>query len=120
MLELRGAARFQARVEHGAISSGGRIGARQMRGAPRRKLFLPTMMRLDGEPVRVHLLDLSCSGAQVHRAAPPAVGTTIQIDCGGQLRSARVVRRQGDRFGVQFLIPLSEAQVEAAVTRREA
>lgn len=107
-------------MEHGAESStGGLAGARQRRVAPRRKLFLPTEMRVGGKAERVHLLDLSRSGAQVHHAAPPAIGAIIQIDCGGQLRSAHVVRRQGARFGVQFVIPLSEAQVEAAIARRE-
>lgn len=88
---------------------------RLLRATPRFKLFQPTEMRVGPERVRVHLLDLSATGAMVHHTEPPAIGAVIQLDCAGATRLARVMRWEGKRFGVQFLAPLTEAQVAAAV-----
>ncbi len=90
----------------------------KLRAAPRRKLFLPTRMRAGGEWLRVHLLDLSSTGAQVHHSKPPQAGRLVQLECGSVTRSARVVRCEGERFGIQFTMPLTDAQVEAVVAGR--
>jgi len=80
---------------------------------PRIKLFEPSEMLVGAEVARVHLLDLSTGGAQLHRrAAPPPVGAMVQLACGGtRFRLARVTWARGNRFGVAFTMPLSERQV---------
>ncbi len=109
---------LEGRVNPGARTSiGDTLDPRLRRAKPRRKLFLPSAMRIGTQAFRVHLLDLSETGAQVHHPAPPPIGTTVLLDCGSERRFARVVRRDGARFGVQFTVPLSDAQVEAAVSR---
>jgi hypothetical protein len=89
-----------------------------LRASARRKLFLPTSMQARGDRVRVHLLDLSCTGAQVHHAEPPPVGTLVSLDCGSCARLARVIRSSGTRFGVQFVMPLSSFEIESVLNLR--
>jgi hypothetical protein len=90
---------------------------RHTRATPRLKVFEPAEMRVGLTTERVHLLDLSFGGALVHSVAPPAVGATVRIACAGTTRLARVVRRDGDRFGVQFMLPLTKDQLAAAMSR---
>lgn len=96
-------------------STAGTADKQLLRARPRRKIFYPTQMRIGLWNARVHLLDLSASGALVHCATPIAMGTLIRIECAGMARSARVVWSEGERFGVQFFAPLSDAQVDAAL-----
>jgi hypothetical protein len=102
--------------EAGLISGG--VLDEQSRAKPRHKLFLPTAMLVGAERVRVHLLDLSASGAQVHFTNPPRLGTLVQIECAGALRMARVARCDGERFGIQFLTPLKNIEIEQATSQR--
>ena len=90
----------------------------QSRAKPRHKLFLPTTMLVGAEKFRVHLLDLSASGAQVHFTIPPPLGALVQIECAGALRMARVARRDGERFGIQFLTPLRNIEIEQVTSQR--
>jgi len=39
----------------------------------------------------------------------------VDIDCAGSSLRARVVRRDGARFGLQFLVPLTEAWLADAI-----
>lgn len=77
------------------------------------KTFQPATLVADGEAVRVHLLDLSGTGAQAHATALPPEQALVRIECGGIIRKARVRWRQGNRFGLQFDVPLSPAQLDA-------
>ena len=91
------------------------------RATPRLKVFEPTAMHdHGGEAVKVHLLDLSATGALVHAAVAPPSGARVQIDCGGAMRTARVVWANGQRFGVAFTMPMTERQVEETVAHRQA
>ena len=87
------------------------------RAQARLKLFQPTTMRGPAGEARAHLLDLSSTGALVHAAAPPMVAARVQIGCGGEMRAGRVVWVRGNRFGVTFAVPLTPAQVAAAVAQ---
>jgi hypothetical protein len=84
---------------------------RSLRGQPRRKIFQPVDMQAAGQAVRAHLLDLSASGALVHSTTPPAPGTPLRLTIGGAVRTARVVWRDGVRFGIAFALPLDAADV---------
>lgn len=86
-----------------------------LREYARLKVFQPTEIRVGGVRVRAHVLNISATGALVHYAAPLAVGTFIQIDCGGAVKSARVIRCDDQRCGVQFIVPLTQAQLLTAV-----
>jgi len=59
---------------------------------------------------RVHLLDISTTGALMHHPDPPAPETLLEIMLGGFRLLARVTRRDGNRVGVKFIVPLNETQ----------
>lgn len=94
---------------------------RHLRGKPRLKLFQPTEMRgPDGATRRAHLLDLSATGALVHAADPPAVGGEVALRLSNAPRPGRVMWVDGRRFGVQFRSPLTDAEVEDALSTQAA
>lgn len=95
-------------------------GAHHLRAAPRYKLFQPTEMSGADGARRVHLLNLSTSGALVHAAEAPAPGTSLTIRCGGNLLSAKVAWTLGRKFGVSFSTPLARAQVEQVLGDQQA
>ncbi len=84
---------------------------RSLRGQPRRKIFQPVDLHAAGRALRAHLLDLSASGALVHSTTAPAPGTPLRLTLDGSVRTARVVWREGVRFGIAFALPLGEAEV---------
>ncbi len=90
------------------------------RNRPRFKLFQPATMVIDGRLTRVHLLDLSASGALIHHAAPPPAGIVVKLECAGRMRMARIVWSQGTRFGISFALPLSDHQVTDALAHQRA
>jgi hypothetical protein len=85
---------------------------RSLRGQPRRKVFLPIEIYAGTTPLRAHLLDLSVSGALVHSVTAPAPGTPVRLMVGGMVRSARVMWQDEVRFGIAFMLPLREVEVE--------
>lgn len=88
------------------------------RVATRRKVFLPAEMKHAAGTSRVHLLNLSSTGALLHADAAPAKGVMVQLSCGKASWLAKVVWTSTKRFGVHHLTPLTPAAVEAlAVTR---
>lgn len=88
------------------------------RARPRRKLFQPAELDSAGGTQRIHLLDLSETGAQINAGTPPIAGSFVSLHCGGVRRSARVAWVRGTRCGVTFVMPLTAAQVEAMLTLR--
>lgn len=88
---------------------------RRLRASQRFKLFLPTCMRLGHELVHCNILDLSVSGALVTATRPAAIGVTVFLRVGDRNRAARVVRRDGRQFGVEFAAALSADEVTALV-----
>ncbi len=99
------------RYDHGAAAD---------RVQPRFKLFQPATMVIANELVRVHLLDLSTSGALIHAPVPPAMAAIVRLECAGRMRMARVVWVAGNRFGIAFALPLQEDQVAGALVQRPA
>ncbi len=77
-----------------------------VRIAKRIKVFEPALMRYQHAVERIHLLDLSCTGALAHGANPPAVGTIIRIECKMLTIAARTAWVRGPKYGVTFLTPL--------------
>lgn len=105
--------RYTATIQPGRLMVSDHIDdVRSLRGHPRLKVFQPIEMHAGMVPLRAHLLDLSASGALVHSATAPAPGTPVRLTIGGLMRSARVVWRDGVRFGIAFIVPLREIEVE--------
>lgn len=77
-----------------------------VRIAKRIKLFEPALVRYQHAVERIHLLDLSCTGALAHGANPPTVGTIIRIECKTLSIAARTAWVRGPKYGVAFLTPL--------------
>lgn len=66
-------------------------------------------------PIDVTIVDLSSSGCLIEGAGEIQVPSVVNIGIGGIGRiSARVVRREGQRYGCSFLVPLSEETVSLA------
>ena len=85
--------------------------ARIQRARQRRKLFQPAELDTAAGRVRIHLIDLSECGAQLHSATPPPVGSFVSLNAGSVRRSARVAWARGTRCGIAFVLPLSAAQL---------
>ncbi len=83
--------------------------------AARHKVFLPAELTGADGAVRVHLLNLSSTGALIHAEVPPIPGMTVRMRCGGATWSARVMWTQGKRFGIMNQTPLTPAQTAALV-----
>lgn len=94
---------------------------RRLRAKPRLKAFQQTeMRRVDGAVVKVHLLDLSVTGALVHCPEPPAKGDAVHLSLGGAFRVGEVAWSEERRFGLHFRVPLTDAQVAELLAAREA
>ena len=87
---------------------------------PRHKVFLPAEMSDENGPARVHLLNISLTGALVHGDAAPRAGAVVQLRCADANWLARVVWSQDKRFGVVHVAPLAPAVVDALVAGRRA
>ena len=88
---------------------------RALRAKPRLKTFHPVELRDEAGPSRAHLLDLSATGALVHREEPPAPGAVVRIGIAGAPRPAKVVWQDGKRFGVAFTASLRDDEVVQVV-----
>ncbi|MDB5696304.1 MAG: pilZ domain protein [Sphingomonas bacterium] len=89
--------------------------AQVARARPRRKLFQPAELDVGGGRRRVHVLDLSETGAQVNGVNPPALGSFVSLCVGEVRRAARVAWVRGQRFGVTFVMPLTANEVGAVL-----
>ena len=78
---------------------------------PRHKVFLPAEMIDVAGTTRVHLLNLSLTGALAHGGPVPAPGAIVQMRCGDTHWLARIVWAQDKRFGVAHVVPLSTSTV---------
>ena len=80
----------------------------QARIARRYKVFEATRMTSAAGESRVHLINLSLTGALVHAAQPPEPGAAITIELLESAVAGRVVWVVGERFGVAFASPLED------------
>ncbi|HEU0043205.1 PilZ domain-containing protein [Sphingomonas sp.] len=85
------------------------------RARARRKLFQPAQLDAAGGTRRMHLLDLSETGALANSPEPPPSGSFVSLICGDLRRSARVVWVEGRRFGLAFVMPLSANEVQGVL-----
>lgn len=89
--------------------------AEQRRHAARRKMFEPVTLSFGGAEMRAHFLDLSSSGALAHCETPPVSGSYVSVEALGLAASGRVMWARGKRFGIQFSLPLTEAETNALI-----
>jgi len=82
------------------------------RAAKRIKLFQPATLVREGASMRIHLLDISKSGALAHAEAPPAAHASVRVECEGLVRTASVRWSERKRFGLLFDRPLLASEVE--------
>ncbi len=80
--------------------------------ARRFKLFHLAEMRMPGARVKVHVVNLSTSGLMIRSDASPDPGTIAIFDLGSAERRGRVVWRDADRCGVQFMVPLTDSELD--------
>jgi hypothetical protein len=85
------------------------------RRATRLKLFEPVLLRVQGSPVRAHLLDLSMTGALAHSDSPPQVGDHVVIEASALSVAGRVMWVRAKRFGIHFDLPLPQPTVDRVV-----
>lgn len=83
--------------------------------APRFKVFLPLEMRTGAATQRVHLLDLSVSGALAHAVEAPVAGAFVEMLCAEIPRRARVMWAKEHRFGIRFTPPLMQHHVDEVI-----
>jgi len=82
----------------------------------RTKIFQPGEMHTISGSQRIHLLDLSASGALVYTAGRvPDVGAVVRLTVGAPIGAARVRWVVGKRFGVSFATPLSSELLDQLV-----
>lgn len=91
----------------------GRPDARQ---GSRTRVLLQASLLASGRPTRIHLLDLSSSGALGHAEAPPQPGEIVWVVCKGSEILARTAWVRGNRFGLAFDNALPSARLKPLLT----
>ena len=97
---------------------GARLGdtASTPRVLPRRKTFEPVVLTVGDTTHRAHMLNLSAGGACLHARCTVSIWNSVVIALHGRELHGRVSWVAGDRFGVRFVAPLSEAELDAIVS----
>lgn len=80
--------------------------------ARRFKMFHLAEMRVRDARLKVHVVNLSTSGLMFRADATPRLGTVAIFDLGSAERRGRIVWRKDDRCGVQFMVPLTDAELD--------
>ena len=94
------------------------IARSERRRVPRFPLFLPASVRSGSGAGRVHLRNLSCSGALAEGLRPgPPPGSPVTVSHDDLLLEAEVVWSQGRRFGLHFREPLATEALLARLGR---
>lgn len=89
----------------------------EKRQAPRAVAERPVTLRPDpNDPVDALVENLSQTGFAMSTTANLAVGSIVGLSIGGGLRRrVRIVRRVGLAYGCEFLSPLSDLEISAAM-----
>lgn len=82
------------------------------RHATRHKIFRVVAVEVDRTCYRAHMLNVSIGGACLHARLSLRPWQTVMVDLDGHLIPSRVSWAAGDRCGVRFLEPLTEAKVD--------
>lgn len=88
----------------------------EARRAPRRRTAAPSTLRAGSEgPVDTFVHDVSQTGARIETATPLQIGDFVSIGLGG-VGSVRaiVVWARASQYGLDFVIPLTDADAERA------
>lgn len=89
----------------------------ERRAERRFALFLPASLRTGAASTRVHLRNLSRSGALAEAPRPPAAGSRVTLSRAGLLLDADVMWSQGLRFGLRFATPIEAPDLLAELSR---
>ena len=81
------------------------------RAARRLKVFLPAMLTRGGVDLRVHLLDISSTGALLHATMAIPANEQIVLRWEGLTWSGTVMWSAGNRFGIAFAREIAEEQI---------
>lgn len=86
------------------------------RGSPRRRLRLATSGETPQDSVEVLIQDLSHTGLLIETDAELEVNEIFLVDLPeAGATEARIVRKEGSVFGCEFLTPISQAALSAAI-----
>lgn len=104
----------------GADDASPRLAARlypENRTAPRAVAARPVTLRsTKNQPIDAIVENLSRTGFAMSTTADLGIGSVIGLSVGGALRRrVRIVRRLGLAYGCEFLTPLSDLEVSAAL-----
>lgn len=92
-----------------ALGFRGRTDARQ---DVRSRVYLKATMLIGGQPMPIHLLDLSRKGALAHGDDPPEPDEIVWVVCRGNELLARTAWVKGQRFGLAFDSGIPGARLE--------
>ena len=79
------------------------------RASKRFKIFEPAAMTWGVQRRRIHLLDLSLTGALAYCDDAPGADERVSIDCGPLTRQGRISWVLDGRFGIRFDEPIDQA-----------
>jgi hypothetical protein len=91
-----------------------------IRASPRLKVFFPSQMLCAGSVVRVHLLNVSRTGALIYSSRSLEKGQSVSIGRGATAKLATVAWVSGSRAGVEFRLPFCEAELDAFIADQNA
>jgi hypothetical protein len=95
------------------------VGAKAKRLHPRLKIFRLVKVRMGSEMYRAHALNISCGGALLHCTAVSQMCGLIHLTIDGSERAALIAWTHRERLGIQFMSPLTDAQIDAIVAIEE-
>lgn len=87
------------------------------RVAYRFPVMLPAYIELDGRKFSVRLANLARSGALIETSRMLATETTVVFHCGTVAVTAVAVWGRGSRFGLSFVRPLTNSQIDEQLSR---
>lgn len=87
------------------------------RAEDRFPVALPAAIGLGGQKYGARLMNLAHGGALIETTAPLHLDTTVALHCGTIAARAAVAWTKGNRIGVKFEAPLTDAQVIEQVAR---
>lgn len=90
------------------------------RGARRRAVSLPALIRSLGRQHSARVHNLSAGGAMIETVAPLHPGGQIILCCGSIEASGTVVWKKMEYFGMRFHAPIKEADVDQQLSRSDA
>lgn len=97
------------------MEKGRKLDGRQGR---RIKVFLKARMLCEGQPLEIHLLDISQLGALAHGQDERIPNEIVWVIAHGVEILARVAWARGNRFGLNFNSPLPQVHLNRLVEGR--